>query len=287
MKKIKILAFGEILFDVFGEERKIGGAPFNFAAHARRAGAEAYLMSAVGLDELGELALQASARHAVRAEYIFRSSRYGTGACQVTLDGRGIPRYDLVAPAAYDDIPCDEKVATERFDGLYFGTLSLRGEENRGTLDALVRSHGDREIFVDVNVREPFCKREALLYALNHATILKISDEELPFVMCEVFSHPSHDVRDALQRIAERFPNIRLLLLTCGADGSLAYEVQCGQFYSCPAVETEVSSTVGAGDSYAASFMVNYMNGVPLRECMEKASAVSAYVVSKTEAIPE
>ena len=47
------LCFGEILFDVFGDDRCIGGAPFNFAAHFAQLGGEAVMVSAVGDDELG------------------------------------------------------------------------------------------------------------------------------------------------------------------------------------------------------------------------------------------
>ena len=83
---MKFLCFGEILFDIFGEERKIGGAPFNFAAHAARAGAQTYLISAVGKDELGEIALHSAERYGVRTDYISRSISFGTGACRVTLD---------------------------------------------------------------------------------------------------------------------------------------------------------------------------------------------------------
>ena len=284
---MKILSFGEILFDIFGEESKIGGAPFNFAAHATRAGAEAYLMSAVGLDELGDIAIQKAEHHKVRAEYISRSDRYGTGVCRVTLDGKGMPQYNLVSPAAYDDIPFNSDIIDRRFDGLYFGTLALRDNSNRRTLEKVISCCDWGEIFVDVNVRAPFCNKESLLLAFENATIVKISDEELPFVMQEVFSLSSYEVREAMETIVKRFARIKLVIVTCGADGSVVYDKMKDKFYSCPAVKTEVVSTVGAGDSFAATFMVNYMNGEPIFECMQKASRISAYVVSQTEAIPE
>lgn len=284
---MKLLCFGEILFDVFGNESKIGGAPLNFAAHATRAGAEAYLMSAVGFDTLGDTAIQIAQRHKVKTEYVSRSTEYETGVCRVTLDEGGIPKYDLVFPTAYDDISMNKDIAQESFDGLYFGTLALRGEKNKRTLEELIASQSYGEIFADVNVRLPFCNKESLLYAFENATIIKISDEELPFVMSELFSLSSYSTNDAMITIAKRFPNIKLVLLTCGADGSTSYDAKGGDFVYCPAVKAEVVSTVGAGDSYGATFLVNYMNRKPLLECMQKASAVSAYVVSQTEAVPE
>ena len=107
---MKILCFGEILFDVFENESKIGGAPFNFAAHASRAGAQSYLVSAVGHDALGDKALRIAAEYGVHTEYISRSEKHQTGVCRVTLDREGIPQYDLVDPVAYDYIELDENI---------------------------------------------------------------------------------------------------------------------------------------------------------------------------------
>lgn len=284
---MRLLAFGEILFDVFGEERKIGGAPFNFAAHAVRAGAEAYLASAVGNDELGDIAIAAAMHHGVNTEYVSRSEGYDTGVCHVTLDEMGVPQYDLVFPTAYDDVRLPLGISGKRFDAIYFGTLALRGEANRRVLSELLRTECYGEVFVDVNVRQPFCDRESLLFAFENATVIKISDEELPFVMSEVFSRSECDVGEAIDEISRRFSGIKVILITCGAEGSVAYDSESGETYSCPAVKTEVVSTVGAGDSFSAAFLVGVMNGESIPHCLERASAVSAYVVSRTEAIPE
>jgi fructokinase len=283
---MRILSFGEILFDVFGKDSKIGGAPFNFSAHTARAGAQSYLMTAVGTDALGDEAIQKVAHHRVDSAYISRSKRYGTGVCQVTLDANGIPRYDLVAPAAYDDIAYNDSLEKKAFDGVYFGTLSLRYEHNRAVLENVLRVHRG-EVLVDVNVRLPFCDKDALLYAFEHATLIKISDEELPFVMRTLFSLTDCTLHAAAKHIAQRFPKIKLVLFTCGAEGSVAYDTRGGDLFSCPAEKAEVVSTVGAGDSFAATFMVHYMNGSPIPACLRQASKVSAFVVSQTEAIPE
>lgn len=284
---MKILSFGEILFDVFGDESKIGGAPFNFAAHAVRAGADTYLISAVGRDALGEVALREVGNYSVSTKYISICEKYATGTCNVTLDSQGIPHYDLVCPAAYDDIAFDENIAKEKFDGLYFGTLALRKDNNIKTLQKIIAIGNYKEIFVDVNVRQPFCRQKSLLFALENATVVKISDEELPFVMNEVFQIQRKDLRQAALLIAERYTNIKLLLITCGSKGSIAYDTRTKEFFTCDAQKTKVVSTVGAGDSFAATFFVDHINQKPILECMQRASKVSAYVVSQMEAIPK
>ena len=56
VREKNLLSFGEILWDVFEEEKHIGGAPLNFAAHFSKQGGKAYMLSAVGKDELGKVA---------------------------------------------------------------------------------------------------------------------------------------------------------------------------------------------------------------------------------------
>ena len=55
---MKILSFGEIIWDIYDSGPVIGGAPLNFAANCAGLGAESYMLSAVGSDALGRLSLE-------------------------------------------------------------------------------------------------------------------------------------------------------------------------------------------------------------------------------------
>lgn len=279
---MRLLSFGEVLFDVYGEDACIGGAPLNFAAHAHRAGAESFLLSALGRDALGTLALEKIRAYGVRTDAVAVLDESPTGVCNVTLDEKGVPRYELLTGVAYDSIPV--WLPKGEFDGLYFGTLALRSEANRESLKRVLEKGAFREVFVDLNVRLPFCDRESLVFALSNATVLKVSDEELPYVMQTVFGEAAEG-EDALQRIAARFSQIKMLILTCGARGAMAYDRR--DFLWCDAVKTEVVSTVGAGDSFSASFFVSYLQGENVNVCLQNAAKLSAYVVSKRDAIPD
>ena len=279
---MRILSFGEVLFDVYGEDACIGGAPLNFAAHAARAGAESSLCSAVGRDPLGAQAQALIRAYGVNTDEVAVLDGIPTGVCNVTLDADKIPHYELLSGVAYDKIPCP--ATPMRFDALYFGTLALRSEENRESLGRMLAMGSFGEVFVDLNVRLPFCTRDALCFALSRATVLKVSDEELPYVMQTVFG-VAVPAQDALVWIAEAYPDIKLILLTCGERGAMAYDRR--RFTFCDAVRTEVVSTVGAGDSFSATFLVNYLDGKDVNICLQEAARVSAYVVSKREAIPD
>ncbi len=283
---MKILAFGEILFDIFGDSANLGGASMNFCAHAVRAGAEGAMLSAVGGDDLGKDALRQVAGYGIDIRHIAVLKDKMTGRCMVTLDDAGIPKYDLLNNVAYDYIPVPD-LAGESYDVLYFGTLALRGEYNKQTLKNLLDRKVAGDIFVDMNIRPPFYSDESILFALNNATLLKISDEELPVIAETLLGAGEHSTDAVVAAIKERFVNVKLLILTCGGDGSVAYDLKTGEVCPCDAVKTEVVSTVGAGDSFCATFIVNYLNGIDTKTALEKASRVSAWVVSQEGAIPD
>lgn len=282
---MKILAFGEIIFDILNGNASMGGAPLNFCAHAVRAGAEAYLLSAVGEDALGDEALKKIPRYGVSAEYITRSKEYPTGSCVVSLDRAGVPSYKITENTAYDSIIVHKELP-EELDALYFGTLALRSSRNRKTLKKLLKGNEFGEVFVDLNIRPPFYSKESVLMGLENATILKVSEEELPLVMRIVFGG-GYTIDTAIYVLSHKFPNLKLILLTRGERGSLAYDQYDGKIYTCDAVKIEVVSTVGAGDSFSATFLVNYLRGDSCKVSLQKASEVSAYVVSREGAIPE
>ncbi len=283
---MRILSFGEVLYDVFPTARHIGGAPMNFAAHAARQGATAYLVSAVGRDVLGDAAMEEMAALGIRTALIARVDA-PTGRCEVTLDADGTPHYDLHGGVAYDAIPYP--TAEDSADCLYFGTLALRSRQNTETLSRLIEAHPSAVVFVDVNVRPPHTTADALGYAFAHADILKISEEELPTVWKAVLPdcHPAEDGEAALAALADAYPHIRLWVLTRGEHGALAYLPAEGRLVYTPAVPTRAVSTVGAGDSFSAALVVGLLRGAPLEKAMLHAARVAAYVVAHEGAVPD
>lgn len=281
---MKLLSFGEIIWDVYPDKKYLGGAPLNFAAHFEKQGGEAYMLSALGDDELGNEALNKLSLWKVNAEYVSVLSGKDTGKCLVTLDKQGVPTYNIVRDSAYDYINCSS--VSDEFDALYFGTLALRNEYNRREISELIKSHSFKEIFVDVNLRKPFISRESLMLCMENATVLKISDEELSAVSKILFNN-EYGYKNIVTEISKTFQNIKFIIITLGEKGSYAYDVHNKTSLSCAAERVTVASTVGAGDSFSAVFLYKYMCGFDIDSCLKSASRISAYVVSKTEAVPE
>src|SRR5260370_37802500 len=103
-----ILSIGEILWDVYPDSKRLGGAPFNFAVHAHRLGHRVLFLSAVGDDELGAAAQEKAAALGIDTEFLQVASGKPTGQVSVRLDTGGQPDYTIHRPAAYDFLKLEE-----------------------------------------------------------------------------------------------------------------------------------------------------------------------------------
>lgn len=281
---MKLLSFGEICWDLCGEEKTLGGAPLNLAAHAAIQGSEAYLLSAVGKDFLGNEALTQISAMGVKTDYISRHPEWVTGQCHVTVDPKGLPHYRIPDRLSYDQIAFPSR-PIENFDVIAFGTLSLRSEHNRRILLRLLKEHSFSEIYTDLNIRPPFYSKESIELCLSHATIVKLSDEELPLIAQEM-QYETVSENDSILWIGKQYPHIRLILLSKGSDGAVGYDIKSGETVTVPAVQTQAVSTVGAGDSFGATFLCEYLKTGDLRHSMSRAASVSAFVVSRQGSVP-
>ncbi len=274
---MNILVFGEILWDVFENGKKIGGAPFNFAAHSAKLGADAYLVSAVGDDENGRDAIAECIDKGIRADYVSVLEGKATGYCTVTLKN-GLPSYKLAAGVAYDAIPipkldCD-------FDAIYTGTLALRDEGSRSNFFRLLGSANTKEVIFDLNIRNGFFDRETVGRVLEKTTVFKMSDEEMCF-----FGDVSEE--KIIKEISEKYRNIKYICLTRGGNGATVFDLKNDRIINRDAPKVEVVSTVGAGDSFISAFSVAMLSGESVDSCLDRAIALSGYVVTRLEAVPE
>ena len=289
--KPNLLAYGEIIWDVYADHSVIGGATFNFAAHAARCGANVALISAVGRDQLGNGALGKLAHFGVDGRFVRRVAE-PTGQCLVTLDENAVPRYRVLRNTAYDRIVLSADdladIRQSAFDALCFGTLIQRDAVSRATLRRLVAECRFPNIICDANLRPDCYDAESAAFCLRNATVLKVSAEEEPLLRgmgfyCAVSDSPA----DIAKAICAAFPQIRVVILTLGKDGAFAYTAGDGRSYRQPAIGDRVVSTVGAGDSFTAAWSAAYLSSKPMEECLLRAAELSGYVVAHLAAVPE
>lgn len=285
MKNI-VVGLGEALWDVLPEGKKIGGAPANFAYHAAQFGLDSRVVSAVGSDKLGDEILENFAGKQLNT--LIETVPYPTGTVIVTLDEHGVPCYDIKENVAWDNIPFTpelEKLAGQA-QAVCFGSLAQRNVVSRETinrfLDTMPDEDGRLKIF-DVNLRQDFYTNDILCQSFSKCNVLKINDEELVTVS-RLFGYPGIDLRDKCWILIAKY-NLKMLILTCGINGSYVFTPGKVSFVETPLVE--VADTVGAGDSFTGAFCAAILNGASIPEAHQLAVDVSAYVCTQNGAMPE
>ncbi len=117
---------------------------------------------------------------------------------------------------------------------------------------------------------------------MTQCNILKINDEEL-VIISRMLDYPDIDFQDKCRILIEKY-DLKILILTCGINGSYVFTPDNVSFQPTPKVK--VADTVGAGDSFTAAFIASILKGKPITEAHRKAAAVSAFVCTQKGAMP-
>lgn len=279
-----IVGIGEILWDVFPQGKVLGGAPANFAYHVSQFGLQGVAVSAIGKDALGEEITANLKEKALQTA--IEVVDYPTGTVQVTLDDKGVPQYEICENVAWDNIPfTDElqKLASETQTAC-FGSLAQRNEVSHNTilrfLDALPM---DALKVFDINLRQQFYNKELIIASLKKCNILKINDDEVK-VVASLFGWDSLSEMEVCTRLKSDF-SLRMVVLTKGTEGS--YVITEDQISFKPTPKVIVADTVGAGDSFTATFVAVLLKGKTIEKAHELAVKVSAYVCTQKGAMPK
>ncbi len=288
MQRPCIVGLGEVLWDVFPDGPRFGGAPANFACSvAELAGdrAEVVMVSSVGTDELGHRALQELRGHGVETRCVSQVDR-PTGRVDVRLDAGGSASYVFAADTAWDNLSwspeLDELAA--RADAVCFGTLGQRSDSSRDVILRFLRStRPDCLRVFDINLRPPYWTEDVVLQSLELASVLKLNDAELP-VLAEMLGLQGSEHEQLSQLMGRR--QLDVVALTRGAKGSMLLS-RAGGSSDVPGNATDVADTVGAGDAFTAALVLGLFDGLPLGEMNDWANRVAAYVCSQSGATPQ
>ena len=186
--KPKILSLGEVLWDLMPSGPVLGGAPANFAIHARALGADAALVSRIGDDALGHDILNRFQANGFPTELIAVDTTAKTGVVEVQLGVDGQPVYVIHEDAAWDRLSADARSmeAAVEADAICFGSLAQRSEASREAIRRLVLATPTDALRVfDINLRQAFYSDEVLETSLEVANALKLNDTELPVLAAQ------------------------------------------------------------------------------------------------------
>jgi len=284
-----VLGLGELLWDVLPEGPRLGGAPANFTVMAGRLGSHAVLLSRIGRDDLGRMALDRLEPLPVDTSFVETDAEHETGRVTVYFEA-GQPYYTIHQPAAWDFLELsDEWVRlAERADAICFGSLAQRSLESRQTIQTLAAQTSSKCVRVfDVNLRAPFYSGEVIQESLELATVMKMNDAEVPMVL-GLLGLPAAMKPDLLRQGAERllseFPTLKMVAVTRGGQGSLL--VTRDEWHEHPGIPVKVADTIGAGDAFTAALTHYLLRGADLYTLNEAGNRWGGWVASQSGAMP-
>ncbi len=285
MSQFKVAGIGEVLWDVFPDGEKFGGAPGNFSCHCRSLGAHAYVISCVGNDARGEMAADFLSNQGVDVSALAVSDDHETGVVLVTLDSDGRPSYEIKEDVAWDHLPNAGELNSiaRSLDAVCFGSLAQRNPASCETIRKFLTATPSQCLRVfDVNLRQPFCSEGVVRESLTMANVLKLNDDELRFVASMYhLEGPDEVIVQALLDVC----GLKLVALTRGSRESLM--AAPGAISDIPGLKITVADTVGAGDAFTAAMIIGFMDHWSLHEINEHAGRVAAFVCSQAGAVPD
>lgn len=284
-KKYKTVCFGEVLWDIFpGEQRRIGGAPFNVAYHLFKMGLDVDMISSVGDDELGHELLHTIKNWKISTDHIQITGEHPTSTVIASVDENNDAHYDIVENVAWDFIEMtqENQKVLNTADALVFGTLAARNEKSKNTLFQLLEI-SSYNVF-DINLREPYYDIRIINELLHKTQLAKFNKAELRMVL-DFLKKEYQDEKDSIRFLQDKF-GIREIIVSKGSKGALyAHE---DNFYLYPTIPVEVKDTVGSGDSFLAGFLSKRLRKeTSADEIMAQAVSLGAFITSQEGACPD
>jgi len=286
MKRPTIISLGEVLWDLFPDGQRFGGAQANFACHAAIQGAAVTMVSAVGDDQHGHDAIGILSAYGIDVSLVQIIPDAPTGTVGVALDNNGKPTFTIHQGSAWDRIIWNDALTSRitTADAVSFGTLGQRSAVSRATIRRAVKAALAKGIprVLDINLRPPFFDAEMIRDSVQLASILKLSDDELVEVCsaCSISEtdQPEGDLRGLLE-----FGSLDMVVLTRGKDGAVL--VTPDDTFTQNGISVNVIDTVGAGDSFTAAFLIGELRGESRKQNLRRSCEIAAATCAHSGAV--
>ena len=277
-----IIGIGELLWDIFPDERRPGGAPANVVYHAGAMGNDARLLSRVGNDEPGADITAFLRKKGINTTWLQKDKRHPTGSVKVTFSNSE-PSYTIIRDVAWDamELTSSWKKACAGADAFCFGTLAQRSENSRGTIRALVESLPETTLrILDINFRSPWYNQEIVDWSIHHCDLIKLNRDEF------------HEIgqlsgrKDVTSWLLEDV-GLKWICLTKGADGSELIGKDCHFIQPVHDADTSSGDSVGVGDAFTARLCHHLLAGTAPEDAHTEASKYASEIVTRQGAMPD
>ena len=282
-----VLVIGEILFDVFPDYRRLGGAPFNFAYHLKNFGFNVRFISRIGMDDAGKEILHRLELAGFNLDDVQIDDVHPTGSVKVKLDKSGGHQFDIISEVAYDYIEFIPEYHANLIDEsriIYFGSLVQRTEAGCENLQAFISRNSSKKLnFYDINLRPGCYSNDIIEKSLLRTDILKLNTGELEKLM--QMQSLKMEIKQFVHYLMETH-SIQTVSLTKGEQGSDLF-TNHSSFSADSADIIKVVDSVGAGDAYAAMLAAGMLKNWPPQEILERAALFASRICEIKGAIPE
>jgi len=279
----KIVAFGEIVWDILPHGKVLGGTPSNLVFRLNSFGEEGHLLSRVGDDALGYEALDRLSELGISDRNVQIDTEFPTGEVHVSFDETGESRYKVKEDVAFDHIEFTAEALklVRQANCLFFGLLPQRYGLSKNTIRELIKEAHECIHFFDLKLFEHFFNVKTVIQLLLEAHIVRIKEKEVDF-LAQQLKIEYDDIQQFAQSISEKY-NVDLVIVTRGDGGVLAYEKEKGIFLE-PAFKIDMKDNIGSGMAFSAGFLHYYLNGKSIEESLRFGNAAGALNTTKTGA---
>jgi len=271
----KIVAFGEIVWDMLPSGKVLGGTPSNLVYRCNSMGEEGFLLSRIGDDKLGQAALKKLEELGISDENVQIDPVFPTGTVNITFDEKGDPIYNVTLDVAFDHIEFSAEALklARQADCLFFGLLPLRFGLSKNTIRELIKESPDSLKFFDLKLFEHFFDVKMIEFLLQNSNIVRIKEKEIGF-LSEKLELKAETLEDFGTLLSEKF-KVDLVLVTRGQNGIFAYHKNEGALWI-SGYNLKMKDNIGSGMAFAAGFLHFYLNGKQIEEALDFGNAAGA-----------
>lgn len=276
----KIVAFGEVVWDILPNGKVLGGTPSNLVFRCNLFNEQGFLLSRVGDDELGNEAFDKLKELNISDENVQVDSEFPTGTVQIILEKNSEPRYIVTPEVAFDHIEfsAESLKLVRDADCLFYGLLPQRFGISKNTLRELIKESPDSLHFFDLKLFEHFFNVSVVENLLWSSNIVRIKEKEIGFLSNELGLN-AENLNTFCNELSGKY-KIDLILVTRGQNGVFAYHKKKGAFFE-PGYCIEEVDNIGSGMAFSAGFLHYYLNGKSIQQALSFGNAAGALNTTK------
>jgi fructokinase len=271
----KIVAFGEVVWDILPDGKVLGGTPSNLVFRCNSFGENGFLLSRVGDDELGQAALNRLEELGISVYDVQIDYEFPTGTVNIEFDEKNEPIYEVTPDVAFDHIEFSTEALklARKADCIFYGLLPQRFGISKNTIRELIKESPGAIKFFDLKLFKHFFNLDVIDNLLRSSDIVRIKEKEIDFLTEKLELQPG-TLSSFGKQLVEKY-KIDLAIITLGQNGVFAWHKKEGEFHD-GGFEVEMKDNIGSGMALAAGFLHYYLNGKPIQDALNFGNAAGA-----------